>query len=189
MAAAKLFLLPEELDRWMDKAGISVDNDKISLPDFPAPFKLASAVYFTKMVAGDDDTKALVGKVEETAMLEKKGCEHYQNSVLVGECAYEVKEGFLIWHESREEIMVEKKAGIARVRSGTDDEYEETIIESTQLDDIKAMGPLGEPQPALQARPVQTTTKPPPPPQSAPSEPEDEKPEDLLKKLLLEKLK
>ena len=178
----------------MDKAGVSVDNDNISLPDFPAPFKLKSAVYFTKMVAGEDDTHELVGKTAETAMLEKKGYEHYQNSVLVGECAYEVKEGFLVWHESREDVedvKVEKKAGIARVHSKTDDEFEETIIESTQLAEIEAKGPLGpaEPQPSLDAKPVQTTTKPPPPPQSAPSEAGEEKPEDLLKKLLLEKLK
>ena len=175
----------------MDKAGISVDSDKISLPDFPAPFKLAPAVYFTKMVAGEDDTHKLIGKTAETAMLEKKGYEHYQNSVLVGECAYEVKEGFLIWHESREEVKVEKKAGVARVHSRTEDEFEETIIEPTQLSDIEAKGPLGpaEPRPAQNAKPLQTTTKPPPPPQSAPSEFGDEKPEDLLKKLLLEKLK
>ena len=189
MVAAKIFLLPEELDKWMEKAGVSVDKERISLPDFPAPFMMKSAVYFTKMVAGDDDTHELVGKIAEAAMLEKKGYEHYQNSVLVGECAYEVKEGFLIWYESREDVKVEKKAEIARVHSKTDDEFEETIVEPTQMADIEAKGPMAEPKPAPKAKPVQTTTKPPPPPQSAPSEIEEEKPEDLLKKLLLEKLK
>ena len=45
-------------------------------------------------VGGGADPHGLVGRVKETAALEKLGAEHYMDSVLLGDSAYKVTPGF-----------------------------------------------------------------------------------------------
>lgn len=58
-------------------------------------FRLHSAVHFVKVSGGDADAHDLVGKVRAVAALQKDGGEHYMDSVILGDTAYDVQQGFL----------------------------------------------------------------------------------------------
>src|SRR4029077_5873834 len=57
-------------------------------------FSLTAAVRFLKMEAGDD-TAGLLQKVKTIDALKQMGGEHYMESVILGDNAYQVQQGFL----------------------------------------------------------------------------------------------
>ena len=89
-----LFVPQSVLDRWSEQGRISVDGTILTILGENRSFVLASAVRFMKMEAGED-TAGLLHKVKTTDALKAMGAEHYRESVLLGENAYEVQEGFL----------------------------------------------------------------------------------------------
>lgn len=58
-------------------------------------FQLESAVRFTSEVTTGEDPNGLVGKVKTVEQLAAIGAEHAQGSVILGDSAYEVIDGFL----------------------------------------------------------------------------------------------
>lgn len=58
-------------------------------------FELTSAVRFVSEVAGGGDETGLVGRVKSVEQLGELGGEHAAGSVILGDNAYEVIEGFL----------------------------------------------------------------------------------------------
>ena len=62
--------------------------------DVRRSYHITQAVYFEADVGGGADPHGLVGRVKETAALEKLGAEHYMDSVLLGDSAYKVTPGF-----------------------------------------------------------------------------------------------
>lgn len=55
---------------------------------------VASAVHFQKVVSGNDE-KGLLHKVKTGEQLKALGAEHMADSVVLGETAYEVTEGYV----------------------------------------------------------------------------------------------
>lgn len=89
-----LFVPQSVLDRWSEQGRISVDGTILTILGENRSFVLASAVRFMKMEEGED-AAGLLHKVKTTDALKAMGAEHYRESVLLGETAYEVQEGFL----------------------------------------------------------------------------------------------
>jgi hypothetical protein len=183
MAGTKLFILQEELSRWMDAMDVGVKSDTISLPEARGPFGLEPAVLFTRLVAGEQDTAKLLGTVKPISALAGAGLEYFQNSVIAGELAYETKEGYLI------SVMEGASAGDvaageteAPPKPGKPAEGEEPTEEDIPIDiSTTHEAPeqlLKEEAPA----PVPTPSK------GKPAE-KASSPEDLLAQLILEKLK
>jgi hypothetical protein len=156
MPGAKIFILPEELERWMDAAGVSVDNDLISLPDIPDSFVLSPVVHVTRLVAGDEDAAELEGKILPVSSLEMEGLEYFQNSLIAGDNAYEAVEGFMVSYDAN------------RARK-------------------EAAPPAGPPAGAESAAP-ERGAEPPASEAQKPAE-ESQSPEDMLARLILDKLK
>ena len=89
-----LFVPQSVLDKWSEQGKISVDGHVLTLLKEGKSFQLTSAVRFLKMEAGDDSA-GLLGKVKTLDALKQMGAEHYMDSVILGESAYQVQQGFL----------------------------------------------------------------------------------------------
>jgi hypothetical protein len=89
-----LFVPQSVLDKWSEQGRIQVDGNVLTILGENKNFALTSAVRFLKMEAGDD-TAGLLQKVKTTDALKQMGAEHYMESVILGEVAYQVQQGFL----------------------------------------------------------------------------------------------
>ncbi|MBO6936390.1 MAG: hypothetical protein JJ863_15570 [Deltaproteobacteria bacterium] len=94
MNAHRLFVSQDVLDRWMVEEQVSVEGDVMTL-DGNQRFKLLSAVCFTEELTGEGDPHELIGRVKDLETLSQLGGEHVSDSVILGDNAYTVVEGFL----------------------------------------------------------------------------------------------
>ena len=89
-----LFVPQSVLDKWSEAGRIQVDGNVLTILGENKNFALTSAVRFIKMEAGDD-AAGLLQKVKTTDALKTMGAEHYMESVILGDAAYQVQQGFL----------------------------------------------------------------------------------------------
>jgi hypothetical protein len=90
-----LFVPQTALDKWSEQGRVRVDGKVLTLLDSTnKSFQLTSAVRFLKLEAGEDKAK-LLNKVKTTEALKQMGAEVVMHSVLLGETAYQVQQGFL----------------------------------------------------------------------------------------------
>ena len=95
MAVNRIFFPQEALDAWLDQERVVLDGDLMTLSPEGWSFRLNSAVRFTSEVAGGGDAGGLVGKVKTQEQLSALGGEHCAGTVIIGDDAYEVVEGFV----------------------------------------------------------------------------------------------
>jgi hypothetical protein len=166
MVGPRIFILPEELQKWLEKAGAKFESGALTIPDLPAPYKMEAALHFSKLVAGNEDPGTLVGKIKTILSIQQAGLERFQNSVIAGDNAYEVEEGFLVsWDEEL----------AARPAQGAP---EKPAAEKKPGEPPAAPAPPTAPEPAAAPRKKSKKT----------AQAKDD-PEDMLARLLLEKLK
>ena len=89
-----LFVPQTVLDKWSEQGRIEVDGNVLTILGEQKSFALTTAVRFLKMEAGEDNA-GLLAKVKTTDALKQMGAEHYRESVILGESAYQVQQGFL----------------------------------------------------------------------------------------------
>jgi len=94
MGTARLFIPQERLDTWSTVDSVEIDEYRLLVGGEDSGLELAPAVRFMQEVGGEGDPHGLIGKVKTTAQLEEMGADHMHDSVLVGESAYEVLEGY-----------------------------------------------------------------------------------------------
>lgn len=92
---ARLFISQDRLDAWSAEDRVKVEGDRMTLTGDGRSFKIASAVRFMRVSGGGADGANLLGRVRTIAQLEAEGGEHYMDSVIVGDTAYDVQQGFL----------------------------------------------------------------------------------------------
>jgi hypothetical protein len=90
----RLFISLPCLDTWIEKGQATLGEDRLTTMD-GATYRLGPGVFFTAMAGGEPDPHQLLGRVKSQAQLEEMGAEHYEGSVIMGEVAYQVVEGFL----------------------------------------------------------------------------------------------
>src|SRR6267143_82358 len=89
-----LFVPQSVLDQWSEKGRVELNGHVLTLLRENKSFRLTSAVRFVKMEAGED-LKGLLQKVKTLDALKQMGAEHYRESVILGDSAYQVQQGFL----------------------------------------------------------------------------------------------
>jgi hypothetical protein len=92
---ARLYISQERLDTWSAEDRVAVDGDVMKLAGDGRSFRLVPAVRFLRVSDGGPDAHGLLGKVKAIAALEADGGEQYMDSVIMGETAYDVQQGFL----------------------------------------------------------------------------------------------
>jgi len=97
MAANRLFLPQEAVDVWLAAGTITIEDDLLTIerPDARVELRLQSALRFLEEVAEGSDPHGLVGKVKSLQAVGAMDGEHYADSVVLGDNAYQVVEGFL----------------------------------------------------------------------------------------------
>lgn len=94
MGANRVFFPQPALDAWLEEGRAHLVGDRVVLAGRHG-LDLESAVRFLAEVAEGSDPHDLVGKVKTLEEVVALGGEHQADSVLLGDNAYEVVEGFL----------------------------------------------------------------------------------------------
>lgn len=95
MGVNRFFIPQEALDAWLDQGRVMLDNDTMTTNPEGQRFKLRGAVRFLSEIAGGGDAKNLIGKVKTKEQLTGLGGEQVADSVILGDDAYQVIEGFV----------------------------------------------------------------------------------------------
>lgn len=95
MGVNRVFLPQEALDVWLTEERVEVEHETMTLKPEGQRFRLKTALRFMTEVAGGGDALELVGKVKDLGQVEELGGEHYADSVVLDDNAYEVVEGFV----------------------------------------------------------------------------------------------
>lgn len=95
MGQNRLFVSQDTLDKWLSEGRVKVEGETMTVQPEGHRFLLKSAVHFKSEVAGGGDEAKLVGRVKDLGQIQEIGAEHYSDSVILGDNAYEVVEGFV----------------------------------------------------------------------------------------------
>ena len=95
MGTNRVFFPQEAVDEWMVEERVTVEDDVMTLTPGDRRFRLISAIRFLSEVGGGGDANRLSGKAIPLERVAELGGEHCANSVLLGDDAYDVVEGFL----------------------------------------------------------------------------------------------
>lgn len=95
----RAFFSQDQVDGWLAEGVIRLDGDVLTVvPEGPA-FQLESAVLFQSEVARPDDApedaRNLCGRVKTVGAITALSGEHVAGSVVLGDNAYEVLDGFV----------------------------------------------------------------------------------------------
>jgi hypothetical protein len=90
----RVFISLRHLDSLIEQ-GQATLGDKGLTTAAGETFRLGPAVHFVSLVGSETDVQQLLGRVKSEAQLEELRAEHYPGSVIVGDVAYQVVEGFL----------------------------------------------------------------------------------------------
>ena len=95
MAISYLFWPQELLDQWIIDEKIALDGERLTLIKEKQNYRVRQAAYFVADVGDGEDVHKLVGRVKDLEEMKNMGAEHYMDSVILGESAYQVVTGFL----------------------------------------------------------------------------------------------
>ncbi len=172
MTSFKLFVPQARIDDWMSAGSVDFDTKALGPTDGSARLEGEAAVWFQREDTDTGDPHGLIGKVKTAAQLEALGAEHMSNSVIIGDTAYVVVEGFAGTAPSAESLeLAAPQAAAPRV--------------------VPKDGPKAAPQPAPQPAPQAAAPRPPAQRKKAGNEeknPKDGVDVDELARLLIEKL-
>lgn len=90
----KLFLPQKTLEEWALSEKADLVEGKLLVTETKSSHSVAPAVHFSKLVSGED-TQGLLGRVKTSTQLTALNAEHFADSCIIGEAAYEVVEGYV----------------------------------------------------------------------------------------------
>ena len=90
----KLFIPQDVLDKWVESGKVVFNDNHLTLVSEKKTYTLTSAVRFMSLLDGQD-TQKLLGRLRTLEKLTELGAEHMSDSVILGETAYQVQEGFI----------------------------------------------------------------------------------------------
>ena len=95
MGTNRVFFPQQALDTWLEQGRIALVGDELTITPEGRRFSLTAAVRFMAEVAENGDSLGLVGRIKTMAQVEALAGEHCPGSVIIGDSAYEVVDGFL----------------------------------------------------------------------------------------------
>ncbi len=90
----RIFFPQEALDAWMLDGTIDVKGAELTIAAEGRRYKIADAVRVIREVSGETDVNELVGKVKSKPYLVEMGAELLENSMIMGNNAYDVVQGW-----------------------------------------------------------------------------------------------
>jgi hypothetical protein len=95
MSVNRVFFPQQTLDQWLEQGRVALVDDELTVGPVARRFRLQTALHFVAEVAGTPDAHELVGKVKTVEQVQGMAGEHYADSVILGDNAYQVIEGFV----------------------------------------------------------------------------------------------
>lgn len=93
--AVRFFISQDALDALVGADQATLDGERLVVPSRRLEARVEPAVYFLREVEGKADANDLVGKVKTEEALAARGADHFRKSVILGDFAYDVVEGYL----------------------------------------------------------------------------------------------
>jgi hypothetical protein len=95
MSENRLFFPQEALDEWLEQGRVLLVGDELTTTPEGRRLRVESALRFLAEVGAGADPHGLVGKVKTMEQVQGLGGDHRADSVIIGDCAYQVIEGFV----------------------------------------------------------------------------------------------
>jgi hypothetical protein len=92
---SRLFISVDRLEAWSAEGRASLQGDRMTLTELNRAFSMTPAVCFVSTNGQTDDPHDLVGRVKSKPQLEQMGAEQMMSSVIYGDMAYDVIDGFI----------------------------------------------------------------------------------------------
>lgn len=91
----RIFFPQDVLDVWTAEERIDIQGNTLVIKEYQRTFNLTPAVHFVLDVGDGKDLYNLVGRVKDKEQLAAMNAEHYMDSVILGDSAYQVRQGYL----------------------------------------------------------------------------------------------
>lgn len=95
MAENRVFLPQEAVDVWLAEERVELEGEVMTMIPEGQRFKLSTALRFMAEVAEESDPNDLVGRIKTLEQVESMEGEYSSGSVIMGDNAYEVIDGFV----------------------------------------------------------------------------------------------
>lgn len=161
----RLFIAQAKLESWLEEGKISFEDNVLTLLAEQVAYRLEPAVRVLSLLGGED-AAGLLGRTLTVAELTASGAEHYRDSLILGDTAYQCEEGFL----------GTTAAGATAVPPAVGSTASPSVVESTApppvVEESTAPPPAAASTaspPAAAAQPAGTAVRVAPPPPPAPA--------------------
>lgn len=94
MGVNRLFWPQEMMNEWIVDEKASISEEILTIVDEDVKYRISQALHFVSDVGDGSDPHDLLGKVKNIEVILGMGAEHYMDSVLIDDSAYQVVEGF-----------------------------------------------------------------------------------------------
>jgi hypothetical protein len=91
----RVFLPQSALDLWLADGSVDLTGTELSLTAELRRYRLAEAAFVLREVSGLPDAHELIGRVKSKHYLEELGAEVMEESMVLGDNAYDVVSGFM----------------------------------------------------------------------------------------------
>lgn len=91
----RAFFPQTALDEWVSENRVDIKGEELTLKAEGRRFRIIEAVRVVREVTGADDPHELLGRVKTRAFLMELGAELLEGSMILGDNAYDVVQGFI----------------------------------------------------------------------------------------------
>jgi len=91
----RVFFPQAALDEWITENRVDLKNDELLIKSEGRRYRIIEAVRVLCEVTGAEDPNELIGRVKSRAFLGELGAEILENSMIIGDNAYDVIQGFV----------------------------------------------------------------------------------------------
>lgn len=91
----RVFFPQSELDDWLGENRVDLKGEELLFKGENRRYRIIEAVRVLREVTGADDPHELLGRVKSRAFLNELGAELLESSMILGDNAYDVIQGFV----------------------------------------------------------------------------------------------
>lgn len=91
----RVFFPQTALDEWVSEDRVELKGEELTLKREGRRYRIIEAVRILREVTGSDDPHELLGRVKTRAFLVELGAELLEGSMILGDNAYDVAQGFI----------------------------------------------------------------------------------------------
>ena len=91
----RVFFPQAALDEWVVDGAVELAGNQLTVVGEGRRYRIAEAVHVLAEVSGTPDQNDVIGKVKSRVFFEELGAEILEDSMIIGDNAYDVKTGWL----------------------------------------------------------------------------------------------